>query len=323
LNNLLSLRDINDQIEEAEEQLKDTKETLDQALQAGQPSEFTDIIKNSIEEIELYIEDLKDRRDNIRLSRELTLRNAIISIIELSGSIIIAEASLSLQKGNLERVNIRHGLGLASSIDIRTIERNISQLRLELNMLKSNQQIAQQNLNRLLGEPLTQNTTIELDKETISELIREFIDNLPRNPEELNTHINNLVKNNHTIKRLQEAADEAEEVRDDYKGSDKDITKALDDALERAILNLDQVKAELEAELRQQYNNLNTLIAQMQNQENELKHHKQALEAAQINFELGRISNSALEQFHFAVVRGEVGLELVTWEVWGLIYSLN
>jgi len=192
-------------------------------------------ITEDITNVDRQIQDLRLQQERLKQVRELSLRRVLIDLCDATSSMYIAQTHLALLENNLRRANIRYELGMSSVSEVRILERNLAQARLDLEVLRVSRDVAQENLNHLLGVSRLQLTSVEFDRE------------LHIVPTDVERFIEDTVLLSPSIRQLQLVVDEAEDARQSYIGDDEGILRTLNEAYERAVLVRSQAIASMEA----------------------------------------------------------------------------
>jgi len=268
-------------------------------------------IAGDIASVERQIQDLRLQQQHIKLARELSLHRALITLCELTSSINVAKAHVALLESNLHRAKIRYELGMSSVNDIRALERALAQTKLDLDALHINRNMAQENLNHLLGVPRSQLTLVEFDRE------------LRAIPQNIELYVKEAVILTPTIRQLQLVVDEANDTRQAYTGDDEDVLRALNEAYERAVLGRNQAIVSMEALMHNGFNALANLQIQKDILLLELEHLQHTLAATQINLDAGRITQHAVAQIEFSIFSVETNLNVLLNEMWVLSFMIE
>jgi hypothetical protein len=292
--------------------------------------------RNDLNDMERQMESLRLHQDEAELWVELALRSLIIEIQEMALQIEILEAELELGAGHILRLTLAHELGFISRHDLRTAEHSQNLGIISLDELRRAEVTLHQNLNYLIRQPLTQNTAIKFERQ------------LPEIPENLDRHIAQIVPQTHAIRQLQLDLDSAIGARYaytrntgnititaqdrnraiNYAGNSREITTlrqriALQDAVDRATLALNQATRTMTATIHRAYLSLEALTAQEAILQTELHQAQATLKATTINYELGYITWLELEEANLAIQRIEQSIQKTLNQKWALAFMLK
>ena len=306
--------------------------------------DMIDEMRRGLDELERQVDGLHFNQDLLSLTWESVMRSLLIALAEMDLGIATLEANIELMELNHRRMTVSYEVGVISSHTLRTVEHGISQANTQLAELRRSQDMVRQNLNRFMGQPLAQFTVIEFDR------------NLITAPTNLDSHIENLIANNPTIKQAQFDIDRAKAARRAYTGNDREIRVTdvvrrraqnainptrnsedehrneqiriarnrvnLQDAVDRAILGKEQLKRNMEAALRRGYSDLEALFIQEESIARDLEQAELALTIAEANFAAGRITRFDVEQAILNVATVQQSKESVYNQMWILSFQL-
>ena len=293
--------------------------------------------RNSLDELERQILRLQLYQEQAELALELLLRSIVVDMAEQATLIGILEAELALAEENQHRLALSYALGFISAHDLRTAEHSFTQNYAQLEELRRSYSISRQNLNYLLGLPLSHPTLISFNRQ---------MSHIPQN---LSVRIAETVSQAPSIRQLQLGLDSAMGARRVYTGNDRDIhisaydrqravnnvannnnniaairsRIALQDAVDRAVLGQEQAMRTMEAALHRGYANLEGLIAQYAAMQRDLAQASAALEAAAVSFELGHITRFEVDAAQLAIPRIEHDIEKILNQKWILGFMLE
>ena len=293
--------------------------------------------RNSLNELERQIDRLHLHQEQAELAMEFVLRSIIADMTEQTLQISAMEAELALAEENQRRLALSYQLGFISRHDFNTSEHNFAQNQAQLESLIRSHHISRQNLNYLLGLPLSQPTVITFNR------------HLPQIPQNPAARIMETVSQSPTIKQLQIDVDSAMGARRAYTGNDRNINIsendrqraigsaandnnniaairnriALQDAVERAELELAQTLRTMEASLHRAYTDFEGLVAQAATLRRELTQAQAVLDAATTSFELGRVARMEVDMAQLTILRVEQDLERVLNQKWVLGFTLE
>ena len=273
--------------------------------------DITDGLRDAIEAIDYQMDVMRLGHEQSALVVENTLRSLIIAVTELETMIETMTAGLAQTQENLRRVNIRREFGLASHSEVRAATHAVTVGQLALTQRQASLYNARNSLNYLLGQPLSQYTTVA------------FTRDLPEIPEDLDEHIAEIIPTTPPIRRLQMIVNTEYEALRAYRGFDRDTREELREAYQRATQNRDAAMRTMEAAMRRAYNDLTNLQTQRESQLLEVVRAQQALEVAQTNLALGRITRHDVTQAELAVFVAEQAIESTLNQQWLLAFRLQ
>ena len=322
----------------AVEDLRASRDAIIRQLNELDEDFFRDIAddaRRGVHEIERQINNVELHQNLIMVQLEHALRGIVVVISELGSTLEIMEKSMDLADDGLIRARLSYELGMISSHEMLTIELNTSQGHTQLAELHRARERVVQNLNLLIGQPFDQYTVIEFELY------------VPEMPEDLDSHIEELIEQSASIRQLRNQALSARAERRAYTGNDRDINIsasdrrrameaagrdervmvirnriALQEAVERADTALDQAVRSMEFALRQAYNELAALKIQLETAYRELALAKSTLNVSLASFSVGRITQFEVDQAELAVVRAKQSIESLYYQLWVLAFGL-
>jgi len=293
-------------------------------------------IRRGIRELERQVRNLRLHQDIIEITMEHALRSILMGIEEIDRGIITLEATMKLTESNLPRMVVSYEVGVISRNDLRDIEQSIIQTGLQLSDLRRARIDIIQSMNNLLGLPITQMTEVSFSIYEISV------------PDDLESHMERLIRNAPSIRQLQIAIDSAVAERNAYVGNNRNIriTESdrrramkpavnndqirslrnrinLQDAVDRANLAKIQGMRTMEVALRQAFREQNSLFSRLAAQHLNLDHAKSSLASARVSLETGRITQFELEQAQLAVLVAEHVIDSLYLQKWHLAFTLE
>ena len=267
--------------------------------------------RRALNEMEQQMQLLRLQQRQSKLAMENTLRSLIVAVIELETAIETMEANIALTAENLRRVTVRHTFGRASNNELRAARQALALEEMGLAQRKTNLYNARNSLNLLLGQPLAQYTFIDFDRTP------------PEIPENLTEHMAAVIPTTPPIRQLQMDVDREHEAMRAYRGSDREKRAALLEAYERATQRRDQAMLTMEAAMRRAYNELLNLQTTMETQLLQLYRAKQALEVAETNLALGRITRHDVVLAQQAVFQARQAITSTYNQKWTLAFRLE
>ena len=298
--------------------------------------EATDEVRRGLRELERQIDNVELHQDIIRASLEYALRGIVVVITELTAATEILEISMELADEGLVRARLSYNLGMISSHEMLAIELSTIQGHSGLAELRRARQRVVQNLNMLLGQPFEQYTVIEFELY------------VPEIPEDLENHIEELVRDSASIRQLYNAKLSARAERRAFTGHNRDITIsesdrrrameaavndervrdirtriALQEAVERSESAYDQAVRQMEFALRQAFNELAALNSQLETAYLELALADSTLNVSLASLSIGRITQSEASQAELAVASALQNIESIYNQLWILAFGLR
>ena len=298
--------------------------------------DLTDEVRRGVREIERQIDNVELAQDIISTSLEYALRGIVVVISELESSLDILERSMELADESLVRARLSYQLGMLSSHEMLAIELSTSQGHTGLNELRRAKESVIQNLNLLINQPFDQNTVIDFELY------------VPEMPEDLNAHIEELIRQSPSILQLHNASLSARAERRAFTGHNRDITIsesdrrrameaavnnervidirtriALQEAVERSDIAYDQAVRSMEFALRQAFNELAALNLQLETAYRELALAESTLNISLASLSVGRITQFEADQAELAVASARQNIESIYSQLWILAFGLR
>ncbi|MCL2199208.1 MAG: TolC family protein [Defluviitaleaceae bacterium] len=304
--------------------------------------EMQDNVRFAVRELGRVLEGLQMQQSIVETSMEHALRTMLSVLAELTSAREMLEADLNHAQANLKRLEISYSLGMLSSRDMRAINHQITSGFVHLDTIDRNINAIMQNLNNMLGLPITQQTVIDFDL-TIAEI-----------PEDFDAHVDELVRNAFSVRQAQLTLTSALEARRNYTGNDRDIRItdrerrnaqeainastvtdggeailelreriALQDAVENARTAIAQEKRTVENNVRLAFAELDALFQQAEIQERNLADVQDALEVVTVRQAAGHATFFDVYEAELAVARAEQGMESIKNQKWLLSFQLQ
>jgi len=270
----------------------------------NQRTELIREMRNGVTTLEHQIELSTITYGQTRLLRELSLRQLIVAVADSTISLESTQASLALAEENFRRTSVQYEFGLISRNALRTVEQNITRINNELTDRQADLYNARQSLNHFLGQPLSQETTIEFEHA------------LPVMPEDLDEHIEEILPLFPNIIRLQHDVNITGAARRAYRGSNRETRNTLQAAYDRAQLELSQAKMELETSIRRTFNNIETQLRRKENLYTALSLAVEAVALEQSNVLNGRATQFDVDTALLAVFNAELDLQRAYNALW-------
>jgi outer membrane protein TolC len=241
LNNNLDLQDLNTEIRNAHEAIRDEIWRMERQFFGSRPQiELTErAIENALQrlygrlrnnnynfssepvtprqnrehrhyvrELIRHMEGLRLHRQQTELANEFILRNAVVTLTGIDLSINVLQREIDFMEVNLERLALAHSLGFIGTHELQTATYEFAQMLTGLDELLRNQTTARHELNYLLNQPFSQHTHV-----TFSYEIPSFAD----------WNITAAIGQDPSIRLVQMELDRAMSERWVYTGNDRDI----------------------------------------------------------------------------------------------------
>ncbi|MCL2387458.1 MAG: hypothetical protein FWC89_07925 [Defluviitaleaceae bacterium] len=279
---IMTTNDLNNSIAMMERQYDSILNEMSRLRDRERANEMIEDTQQNMIELERQINVISLQQQQARLARESALISAINTVNELDFSIYVATAGLALTQEDLNRANVRYQFGLISTNNLRAAENALTQAEMDMETLLRNRSIAMQNLNQMLGQPLSQLTKIESNRPIYEP------------PDDLN--ITRKITQSPSIRQEQINVDRAREARANNTEDDEDIRTALREAYERAVMGHNQAITAMEASILRSLNELENLSVQRDSLLIELENAEQTLENTLVNLSLSRATQYDVEQ---------------------------
>jgi len=247
------------------------------------------------------------QQEQSRLGLENTVRLHIFAVVELEDSIQTLETALAITRENLRRVTVRHNLGLASAGELRRAQQAVTLEELTISQRRTSLENALNSLNLLLNQPLYQNTVVVFERGEVGDL-GEYIYEIPNTPQ---------------IRQLQRYVDEAHADVRAFRGSDREARAAVQEAYRRAVERRENAIHTMEAAFRRTLNDFANLQTLLDANELEVYAARLALDTAQTNLSLGRVTRHEVEQAKVAIFRLTQARESIYNQKWLMAFRLQ
>ena len=344
----MSAPSLGGQISSMQSQQAELRRELDRLNRPENRDEMRREVQRNLNEFDRQTEMLEMAINQAKLSVEMGLRALISGIADVDRFIEGFEAGMKIQEMSLNRMTVLHQVGMLSTHDLNTARHAFSQQKTQLENLERTRETLMKNLNHFLGQPLTQDTIIEFE--------REFHEV----PEELEEHIETLISETITVRNLELEIERAIDARWVNSGvrtatiinardrqlalnpnritanlwsleqsdEDEEIQKirkriALQEAVERAEANHEQTIRQMETNLLRAYSDLDALHAQYEAQIADHARALENLEVALTNFRLGLITQFEIEQARLFANALERDKEGILNQKWALAFRLE
>ncbi|MCL2377440.1 MAG: hypothetical protein FWC76_08630, partial [Defluviitaleaceae bacterium] len=213
---------------------------------------------------------------------------------------------------------------------LNTARHQLTQANAQLDSLFRHQVVAMQNLNHMLGLPLSNDTAITLNRTYASP------------PSNVEQHIAREVPQSINIRQLELDVASAIGARRVYTNSNAEINItdndrhralttaaashntiaslrnriALQDTVDRARTGLEQAERNMSAAIHRAHTNYTGLVAQEASLQRDLTQAQAALEAVVINFELGYATQLEVDRANLAILAIQQDIERVLNDMW-------
>jgi len=304
IGNTLAMQDMMNALSMLEMQRLTLQSQVTPIQDGNQRSELIRELRNGVTELEHQIEISTITHAQMRLLRELSLRNLIVAVTDATISLESTQASLALTEENFRRTAVQYEFGLISRNALRTVEQNITRINNELTDRQTDLYNAHQSLNHFLGQPLSQETIIEFEHA------------LPEIPEDLNEHIAEILPLFPNIIRFQHDVDRTGAARRAYRGSNRETRNTLQAAYDRAQLELNQAKMDLETSIRRSFNNLETQLRRKENLYRALELAVESVILERSNMLSGRATQFDIDTALLAVFNAELDIQRAYNALW-------
>jgi len=288
----------------------------------------------NLSEMDRQMQGMRLQQEFELIMQEHTLRVAIITVEELIMAVEIMENGIALAEEGLNQLRVMHSLGRVGIHELHTAEQELSQSRMEQLELILYRNSAQQFLNHLLGQPLSQNTIVSFQRE------------LPEFPENRSRHVTRVVAETQAIQQIELNVLSARyalrsfndmregEIRRNQNANrrgetdrtriDNDRTRdALRESYNMAVESRDQAIRAMEAAMLHGYNELERLINRLEIQNIALAAAQTHLTITQANLDLGRGTAHEIEQARFNVFLAAQAIETTLNQKWLLAFTLE
>ncbi|NLJ49965.1 MAG: TolC family protein [Candidatus Atribacteria bacterium] len=219
-----------------------------------------------------------------RSSQIQIVEEAYYNILKLQRSLVLAQENINRSQKQLENVRAKYSLGMVAQIDVISAEYELSKAQSDRLNVESNLQIAKMNFNQLLGRDL--NNSVELASELVF------------NPSsiDLKESIEYALKHRLEIKKAEEEVVlKTKEVQVNTNDYTPIINQQLSQVgLQISLLNLENIKNNIQVELKQNYETLRTAERAVPLQEKSLTRANEYLKIAEARYEAGVITSIEL-----------------------------
>ena len=212
------------------------------------------------------------------------VEEAYYNILKLQRSVVLAQENISRSQKQLENVKAKYSLGMVAQIDVISAEYELSKAQSDLLNAESNLQIAKMNLNQLLGKDL--NTSVELASELVF------------NPSKIDLEKSTEYALEHRLE-IKKAEDEVILKTKEVQVNTNDYTPVINQQLSQvglqiSLANLDNIKNNIQIELKQIFEALNTAERAVPLQEKSLTRANEYLKIAEARYDAGVITSIEL-----------------------------
>jgi outer membrane protein TolC len=205
-------------------------------------------------------------------------------ILKLQRAVILAQENITRSQKQLENVRAKFSLGMVAQIDVLSAELELSKAQSDLNNTESNLQLARMRFNRLLGKDL--NAPVELASELTFE------------PSEIDLNKSIEYALTHRLE-IKKAEDDVVLKTKEVEVNTNDFTPLLVQkksqiGLQLSKASLEDVRANIILEIKQNYESLKTAERAVPLQEKNLVKANESLKIAEARFDAGVITSIEL-----------------------------
>ena len=284
----------------------------------GQPLEkitpiYTQIIKLSqaIMNYEDQISNYDMNKKILKDTAEFTLINYLINIKTDLMDIAALNEKINLDTKNLKVMKIKNKRGLASDLELSTMQNNLAQENNNLSALNIKLQNDKQALNKLMGLKLDSNVEVELN------IPNEKFDS------DLETYILNEMNNSPLILMKRKVVSEAQYAVDTHSNLVDEVESEPVNNLKKADREYEETKKSLEKNIRSAYNDLKSLENNKKALAKNLESVKNIYNANLIKYKAGLISENALEESKINISQVKNSAHKNDMAISNLIFRLN
>jgi len=333
---MISAREMSDNIAAMESRRAQAQNEIWNFQGGASPQAGLNDARRGLSDADGQIRHLRLQLEQTKLSLENSLRTVMLALWEQDILIKTLEAEITHAEESLRLMNIRYNMGLVSTNDMRGAETALAgqQERVE-GIIRARSGIVR-NLNLMLGEPLSQATVIEYERD------------LPELPENLERYFILLTETAPTLRQLELSVETSEAARRIVTGNNRDIRVteqdrrraeagtgseesirnlrtriALQDAVDQNTRNLNQGRRAMEAAVLRGLDDLYNLTSRRYVLEENLIRARETLENTQRSLENGRATPFELNRARLDILQIEQELESNLNQQWALIFRLN
>ncbi|QPM67775.1 TolC family protein [Atribacter laminatus] len=212
------------------------------------------------------------------------VEEAYYNILKLQRSVVLAQENISRSQKQLENVKAKYSLGMVAQIDVISAEYELSKAQSDLLNAESNLQVAKMNLNQLLGKDL--NAPVELASELVF------------NPSKIDLEKSIEYALEHRLE-IKKAEDEVILKTKEVQVNTNDYTPVINQQLSQvglqiSLVNLENIKNNIQIELKQIFEAFNTAERAVPLQEKSLIRANEYLKIAEARYDAGVITSIEL-----------------------------
>jgi outer membrane protein TolC len=212
------------------------------------------------------------------------VEEAYYNILKLQRSVVLAQENISRSQKQLENVKAKYSLGMVAQIDVISAEYELSKAQSDLLNAESNLQVAKMNLNQLLGKDL--NAPVELASELVF------------NPSKIDLEKSIEYALEHRLE-IKKAEDEVILKTKEVQVNTNDYTPVINQQLSQvglqiSLANLENIKNNIQIELKQIFEAFNTAERAVPLQEKSLIRANEYLKIAEARYDAGVITSIEL-----------------------------
>jgi len=345
---LMAPPDLTGQIGALQSQRGEIAQELSRLRQPDRMAELRRDAERNLNELDRNTEMIEIGIGQTQLNFENIVRNMVSAQADLYRAAQMAGAGIALAEMNAHRMEVMNSVGMVSTHDLNAVRHGLAQSRTQLDDLGRAGQTLTQNINSLLGLPLTQTTVIDFERE-----YHEI-------PEDIEAHIAEIIPNLQSVRNLEIALERAKDARWVYTGSHHDVRISeadrrrahnpnrvtadlwrttptrededlisirtrisLQEAVEQARANLADGIRQAETNILQAYTDLDALHARYAALHLDYDRANVNLAAALTNFDLGLITLFEVEQARLAALTTLLEKDGIRNQKWLLSFQLE
>lgn len=227
----------------------------------------------------LALED--DSLDATKTGIELSLISALNTLETAKNNYVLAKDSLKYQEGNLSNVKLKNSLGLVSDDVVKQTEISVEKSTLAVDSLLQSINTAKENVNSIIGEPLTADTYVEYDTTIVNKTfdVEQLVTTARLDSISVKQATNKQKQAQNNLKYLLD--------NDDYLAKKR--------AADSADLALSQAKKDVEKSVRSTYATYNQIIDNDKSLKVSQKDAINAYNSAVVSYNTGYITKQDLD----------------------------
>lgn len=237
----------------------------------------------------LALED--DSLEATKTGIELSLISALNTLETAKNNYVLAQDSLKYQEDNLKAVRLKNSLGIVSDDVVKQTEISVEKSRLTVDTLQQSINTAKENVNSIIGEPLTADTYVEYDT---------TIKNKDFDVEQL---VMTARLDSMSVKQAENTQKQAQNNLKYLLDNDDYLAKKRN--ADSADLALSQAKKDVEKSVRSTYASYNQIIDNDKSLKVSLKDAINAYNSAVVSYNIGYITKLDLDGLALNIVNIE------------------